>query len=598
MKLKFQILTFLIYSLAVNFANAQESGDFVSNRKSHLTFNSSKKTNSNNNSKKSAFFNNHKFFEMQFKTTKKTKRFEIKNQTHNNIEIYSATIKTNFDDYGNPIIYNDNTINYSIIGKGDFPLVEAIVANSNIKTSEILESKEIYFPISENEIVPALAIYFEKDNETFLNIFNSDYYVIYNKSLSIDKNIVSKIANASVFNPDPITSAHTVYGGEYKHNSGATNPSLEAQQIDVSIVCNYDGTTYLLENDFCKIVDFALPNWNVVTSNDGNFDYTRNQIGFQQVNAFYHISEIKKYIDYLGFTDAVNYQINVDADGENGEDNSHFHPNGTKGKLEFGAYISGREEHVPDAEDAEVVVHEYTHAIINSYNTERNTNERRCLEEAMADYIAVSYARGIDDHNWQYVFKWDGHNEFWDGRMATSTKCYSGHYFGSDPYDYSDVWVAPLMDIYGELGKETTDKLVLHTITALDANTTMEQAALIMMSMDTVYNSNENSMVLFNAFKKYCILNDEHLANEDYEFSDLRVLNSQKFAAGGKMTIIFGKSFNGEITVYSITGKIILSKELQNKKSFSISSENLNSGIYLINIKNKNAIKTIKAYRY
>ena len=598
MKLKFQILTFLIYSLTMNFVNAQESGDFVSNRKSHLTFNSSKKINSNNNSKRSAFLNNRKFFEMQFKTTKKTKRFEIKNQTHNNIEIYSATIKTNFDGYGNPIIFNDNTINYSIIGKGDFPLVELIVDNSNIKTSEILESKNIYFPISENEIVPALAIYFEKNNESFLNIFNSDYYVIYNKSLSIDKKIITKSANASVFMPDPVTSAHVEYGGAYKHNSGATNPSLEAQQKDVSIDCRFDGTTYFLENDFCKIVDFALPNRKVVTSNTGNFDYTRNQIGFQQVNAFYHISEIKKYINSLGFTDAVNYQINIDADGENGKDNSHFHPNGKKGKLEFGAYISGKEEHVPDAEDAGVVVHEYTHAIINSYNTARNTNERKCLEEAMADYLAVSYARGIDDHNWQYVFKWDGHNEFWNGRMATSTKCYSGHTFGSDPYNYSDVWVAPLMDIYGELGKETTDKLVLHTITALDANTTMEQAALIMMSMDTVYNSNKNSMTIFNAFKKYCILNDEHLANEDYEFSNLRILDSQNFTIGGKMTIDFGKLFNGEITIYSISGKIISSEKLQNKKSFSISSEKLNSGIYLINIKNENAINAIKAFKY
>ncbi|MCK5777080.1 MAG: hypothetical protein KAH25_12930, partial [Bacteroidales bacterium] len=401
---------------------------------------------------------------------------------------------------------------------------------------------------------------------------NSNYEVIYNQCLSFEKGMPTFPANASVFKPDPITSAHTVYGGEYRHNNGTNNPSLENEQIDVEIECYKENNTYYLKNNYCEIVDNDEPRWAPVTSDNGNFNYNRSQIGFQQVNAFYHISEMKKYLNSIGFEDAVDYSIEVDADGENGNDNSHFNSVGNKGNITFGAYIPQEylpegekpEEHVPDAEDAEVIIHEYTHAISNSYNDFPISNERFTIEEAMADYMAVSYATNIDDHNWEKIFKWDAHNEFWDGRIATSTKCYSDiPYFPSNNYYlHSDVWTAPLMDIYFKLGKEATDKLVLHTIRSLGTRTTMEQAALIMMAMDTVYNNHENSMAILNTFKKYCILNDGHLSNDSYSMSRFKIINSKGFAQGGEMKIDFGYLLSGEIKIYDINGVNIFNKKI------------------------------------
>ncbi|MCK5907341.1 MAG: T9SS type A sorting domain-containing protein, partial [Flavobacteriales bacterium] len=167
-----------------------------------------------------------------------------------------------------------------------------------------------------------------------------------------------------------------------------------------------------------------------------------------------------------------------------------------------------------------------------------------------------------------------------------------------NPYDNSDVWVAPLMDMYFDLGKDITDKLVLHTITALDVNTTMEQAALIMMSMDTLYNNHENSMVIFNTFKKYCILNDGHLSSDEYSMSRFKIINSQAFAQGGEMIIDFGYLLTGEIKVYDINGVNIFNKIINQKKNFNFSSENLNSGIYLINVITNDGSRTIKVCKY
>jgi hypothetical protein len=154
------------------------------------------------------------------------------------------------------------------------------------------------------------------------------------------------------------------------------------------------------------------------------------------------------------------------------------------------------------------------------------------------------------------------------------------------------------MDIFFDLGKDKTNILVLSTISALTSNTTMEQAALIMMSMDTVYNEHKNAMTIFNAFKKYCILNDSHLANDNNTFSEFKILNTKAFAEGGEMTLDFGKPFTGEIYVYNIKGLLISKNKIIFKKTFHINSEYLNSGIYLINIKNNNESKIIKICKY
>ena len=608
MEIRNILTTVLLLVLAFFNAEAQNYDEYIKTKKSRLNFTNNKSSEYKKTTNSIAILNSPKFFGKKFKLREKNKSYELQSQTFNNIDIFSAEVKINYDDNNNVILYTDNTINFTNVEEGEFPTVELIRNYSNIIADNIFLSRPIYFPISESEIIPALEVQYSEDNLTYIAIFNSNYDIIYNQCLSFDKNINTSKANASVFNPDPITSAKATYGENgFEHNHGATNSNLEAEQINVEIDCKVENGIYYLENNYCIITELQNPAWDIVTSSNGNFNFTRytgdngDQAGFQQVNAFYHISEMKKYLNSIGFDDAVNYQIKVDADAENGDDNSHFSPNGRQGELTFGAYyLEGARgmEHIPDAEDAEVVIHEYGHAITNSYSSALGTNERRCLEEGTADYFAVSYSRGINPYDWGKIFKWDGHNEFWNGRSAISTKCYPGLFFSSNYYDNSDIWTSPLMDLYGVLGKETTDKLVMHTVRAYTSNTTMEQAALIMMSMDTTYNNHKNSMTIFNTFKKYCILNDDHLTNDDYKMSQIKIINTNAFARGGEMKIDFGYLFTGEIKIYDINGVNIFTKKINSKKDFFFNSENLNSGIYLINLISDHASKVVKVCKY
>jgi len=90
------------------------------------------------------------------------------------------------------------------------------------------------------------------------------------------------------------------------------------------------------------------------------FVYTRDQDQFEQVMGYYWVTQAQRYIQSLGFGStlpAVNkrqQQLRID---QFGGDNSFFR-NGTK-KLTI-TYGKGG---VDDAEDAEVIVHEYSPAV-------------------------------------------------------------------------------------------------------------------------------------------------------------------------------------------------------------------------------------------
>src|SRR3954453_2464745 len=90
------------------------------------------------------------------------------------------------------------------------------------------------------------------------------------------------------------------------------------------------------------------------------FIYTRDQDQFEQVMGYYWVTQAQRYIQSLGFgttLSAVNKRQQLVRINQFGGDNS-FYRNGTK-KLTI-TYGKGG---VDDAEDAEVIVHEYGHSV-------------------------------------------------------------------------------------------------------------------------------------------------------------------------------------------------------------------------------------------
>jgi hypothetical protein len=109
-----------------------------------------------------------------------------------------------------------------------------------------------------------------------------------------------------------------------------------------------------------------------------------------------------------------------DPHGLNGADNSHYIS--SSGRMAFG------EGGVDDSEDADVVIHELGHGI-HDWVTGGSLSQVDGLSEGFGDYIAQSYSRSLaqwapGDPQYQWVFSWDGHNPFWNGRVTN----YGAHY--------------------------------------------------------------------------------------------------------------------------------------------------------------------------
>jgi len=71
-------------------------------------------------------------------------------------------------------------------------------------------------------------------------------------------------------------------------------------------------------------------------------------------------------------------------------------------------------------------------------------------------------SRGIwtpNDEEYYWVFPWDGHNEFWSGRVTNYNKKYPDGLVGSIHKD-GQIFSSCNMRVWDILGRETSDKVI------------------------------------------------------------------------------------------------------------------------------------------
>jgi hypothetical protein len=344
----------------------------------------------------------------------------------------------------------------------------------------------------------------------------------------------------------------------------------------------YENGAYQAKNDHVAIVDFSAPNIAPVTSTNKFMQYTRNQSGFEDMNVMYHISSQKEHMIALGYPNIPNYTIQVDPHAINGADQSFFSTASVPGKLYFG------EGGVDDAEDADVVIHEYMHSVMYVAAPSSTTStERGCIEEAIGDYFAASYSRTINNYNEGWVFNWDGHNEFWPGREVLSTKDYAQESFkNNNIYTHTDLFASPLMEINSILGRNAADALLLEAIFNLTQNTTMPEMAGYIILSDSLLNNGVNFQVIHTAFVRRNIIPTISLEERTIALDLIQVYNTIAFAQGGPLLV---RSNDYTITNYTITA-INGAQMMQNNvihtqgDVLEITAPELPAGIYILTL--------------
>ncbi len=303
---------------------------------------------------------------------------------------------------------------------------------------------------------------------------------------------------------DPLTASGQSYGGDYVDSNDQDNATLNNLRKAVTlqdIRQNANGQ-YRLRGPWVNITGTVIP----VETNPSQFKYTRSDDRFEAVMAYYYIDENQRYIQSLNTGHPVPAKaIRVDPHVTD-DDQSFFMP--ARNFLGFG------DGGADDAEDAGVILHEYGHAVMYHHLGYDYLNfglnaEQNALSEGFSDYWAVSYRRHLMESgqvpkgDWRDVFPWDG--IAWGGRRADGNENYAtirrACSRSCNFYHYGTTWAALMMELWGNIGRENTDRLHLAAFPYLGPNHTFQDMAEALLQADRALHSGQYSADIISIFQ-------------------------------------------------------------------------------------------------
>ncbi|MBC3880094.1 hypothetical protein H8K35_05845 [Undibacterium sp. LX40W] len=313
-----------------------------------------------------------------------------------------------------------------------------------------------------------------------------------------------------VFDPDPRTALNT----DALTDTSAASAFDAAYSTKTLKDLTVTSGVYKLSGPYVNITNIEAPNTAPSTTSNGVWTAKRGNNAFDDTNVYFHIDQNQRYIQSLGFTGTksiINRPLNVDTDGVNGDDNSHY-SGGASDYLAFGHGC------VNDSEDADVILHEYGHGIQANINSSWSGGDTGAMGEGFGDYWAASYSYSTPNgktYHPEWAFSWDGHGACWAGRMLNrtdakynSTKSYGAHTSvteGGVTFQSDELWSAPLFQSLVSLvaaGKtrENVDKIILEAHFGLGANVKMPaMASAIVNAANTLFPSDPTYANTFKA---------------------------------------------------------------------------------------------------
>jgi hypothetical protein len=489
-------------------------------------------------------------------------------QTYLGSKVYQSNVKIAINSYGQVI----NVVNDLV------DLRNINLPTSAISTNQIWAFNGVQLVVANKQITGNKEQYFDIDNQLiFENV----------KSLSAGKDTNARV---KIFNPDPLTTARSQYVAPYLNYNKLDTPSLNNERKDLILSLKLDSVgNFVAENDYVLVKDIMAPIAEpFIVSHKDSLVVTRNTNIFKQEMALFHIHQYQMYIQSLGFSN-LKRQLWVDPIGDFGE-NSRFEFSTENPYILLG--IGG----IPDAEDADVITHEYSHAV--AFYIAPNTidgEERIGIDEGNADIMAVLYSRKLSDYNWRKVFNWDG-NESWNGRNTLNTKNYLND-FVLQRYSLGNIWSGAVTDIAEEIGIDTTVTLLLTAMASLQTNMTIPQFANLFIQADSILFNKYHYGSIKNSFVNRKIINGlstEELLNGNF----IKITNTLGFAQDNELlTIQIPSSQKYKVSVTDIQGKEIMFLDNQ-FESTNISPIGFNPGLYILNITIGNKNFNYKIIKY
>jgi Zn-dependent metalloprotease len=247
-----------------------------------------------------------------------------------------------------------------------------------------------------------------------------------------------------------------------------------------------------------------------VRAADGEFpNLTRNKAGFEEFEVYWAISHAQRYIQRdLGIQNAGNYQIRVNCHFDN-QDNSFYTRSGNgTGNLKFG------DGGVDDAEDAEIIWHEYGHAVLD--NQRPNIvlgGEGGAIHEGWGDYLAATLSTTVpgDARFYPAIGEWDAVS-YNPGDPAYLRRVDGNKQYPEDivrqVHEDGEIWSACLWGIHNALGRRVADPIIFNANFLFPQDVEFADAAAAVLQSDSVLNGGANAAAIRAVFARHGLAGD------------------------------------------------------------------------------------------
>jgi zinc metalloprotease ZmpB len=297
----------------------------------------------------------------------------------------------------------------------------------------------------------------------------------------------SPLGTGQVFVPNPVQSL----GDESLTDQKDSDAAVPLAAYHIVQLTHLDGSGFL-RGDYANVYSST---GNLAFSPTNRFVYTRHQDEFEQVMAYYWITQAQVYIHQLGFGSSLPPVNNEPQDArinQWGLDNS-FETDHPKDELRFG------KGGVDDAEDAEVILHEYGHAIHQSQGFNFAPEQNGAISEGFGDYWAVtvsdvvSQQLGVSEQEpLPCVADWDS-TSYTSGpvhclRRVDRNLHYPADLNGEVHHD-GQIWSRALWDIRQALGHLEADTIILEGTNGYTGTSMPDLATRTVAAAQALYGS-------------------------------------------------------------------------------------------------------------
>ena len=191
---------------------------------------------------------------------------------------------------------------------------------------------------------------------------------------------------------------------------------------------------------------------------DGDFLFYRDQPGFEETMAYYHIDSAARYLIGLGFDFLESFKVEVDARSEIAGFDSYYH--WVDQSIRFGT--GG----VDDGEEGEIIIHEYGHGVQNRIVPGTGVgHESDSISEGFSDFLAIAYFSDVSDGFGDLIYAdWRGNRTRGPnfGRDLDKGKVYPVDLIGNIHAD-GEIWSGAMWEILQLKGRDEALRLVIQS---------------------------------------------------------------------------------------------------------------------------------------